>query len=261
MSYNVPIRFDGDIIITDPCYIIREDKEKQLIHELQFEKVEEPRVQDYFSVLSKYGHRPDDEDYPDCIMLDYDDPRVSPWLVEIRRELYASFKKMVEALGDDHRKELDEILESYKKVPYSPTYKKESIAFDEAMWRYEENNPRDDWAYCEYGESMENLGLSTFLCDRTIYGDWSCHTLNSDTNEVLGRFCADAGQVAVFLLDEVLRYNPAFDYHINRPWTTTLIRDFHGTVELHLDEDGDGEQEVTVVGRGNVNFFGHQTGL
>lgn len=32
----------------------------------------------------------------------------------------------------------------------------------------------------------------------------------------IGGFCADAGMVAVFLLDEVLKYNPNFDYHINR---------------------------------------------
>lgn len=41
----------------------------------------------------------------------------------------------------------------------------------------------------------------------------------------IGGFCADAGMVAVFLLDEVLKYNPNFDYHINRLWTTTLIKD------------------------------------
>lgn len=261
MSYNTPIRFDGDIIITDPCYILRENKEMQLVHELEFEKVEEPKVQDYFSVLSKHGYRPDDEDYPDCMLLDCDDPRISSRVAEVRRELYQSFKKMVEALGDNHRKELDEILESYKKVPYSPTYKQEANAFDEALCRYEENNPRNDWEYCKYGENMENIGLTTFLSGSTIYGDWSCTTFNSDTNEKIGQFCADAGQVAIFLLDEVLKYNPGFDYHINRQWTTTLIRDFHGTVELHVEEDADGEREVTVVGRGNINFVGRQTGF
>lgn len=73
---------------------------------------------------------------------------------------------------------------------------------------------------------------------------------------MIGEFCADAGMVAVFLLDEVLKYNPDFNYHTERPWTTTLIRDFHGTVELHCEND-----EVTVIGKGNVNFVGVQTGL
>ena len=57
----------------------------------------------------------------------------------------------------------------------------------------------------------------------TLYGDWSCITYNSDTHEKIGEFCADAGMVGVFLLDEVLKYNPDFNYHIDRPWTTRRI--------------------------------------
>lgn len=74
----------------------------------------------------------------------------------------------------------------------------------------------------------------------------------------IGGFCADAGMVAVFLLDEVLKYNPNFDYHINRLWTTTLIKDFDGEVEYYID---DAEGEAHIIGTGNVNFFTTQTGL
>lgn len=42
-------------------------------------------------------------------------------------------------------------------------------------------------------------------------------------------------KIAVFLLDEVLKYNPDFDYHINREWTTTLIKDFDGEVNYYVD--------------------------
>lgn len=260
MNYNVPFRFDGDIIITDPCYILREDKTKQLIHNLVFDEVEAPKLKDYFSVLSKYGSFPDEEDYPDCEMLEMDDPRVTDHDRKFRQELYEMIRDFRKNFPD-FNEELDEHLAKYTRVPYSPTYRREREVFDEAYYRYEKNNPQSDWDYCDYGESMENLGFRTFLCGRTIYGDWSCHTFDIDTKEVIGRFCADSGQVAVFLLDDVLKYNPDFDYHINRPWTTTLIRDFHGTVELHLSEDESGEQEVTVVGRGNVNFIGTQTGF
>lgn len=58
--------------------------------------------------------------------------------------------------------------------------------------------------------------------------------------------------VAVFLLDEVLKYNPNFDYHINRLWTTTLIKDFDGEVEYYIDD-------AHIIG--NVNFFTTQTGF
>lgn len=75
--------------------------------------------------------------------------------------------------------------------------------------------------------------------------------------EKIGYFCADTGMVAVFLLDEVLKYNPDFDYHINREWTTTLIKDFDGEVNYYVDNEGDAH----IIGVGNVNFFTTQTGF
>ena len=65
-----------------------------------------------------------------------------------------------------------------------------------------------DWSKCGYGDNMGRLGIKNYICRDTIYGDWSCTTFNSDTKEPIGEFCADAGLVAVFLLDEVLKYNP-----------------------------------------------------
>lgn len=76
----------------------------------------------------------------------------------------------------------------------------------------------------------------------------------------LGSFCADAGLVSVFLLSEVLAYNPEFDYHLNKPWTTTLIKDFDGDVEITHRGEGE-EREVSVVGKGNINFYTTQTGF
>jgi len=74
----------------------------------------------------------------------------------------------------------------------------------------------------------------------------------------------------VFLLDEVLTYNPDFDYHINRPWTTTLIKDFDGdivieVVNVEYEDEETGEiredEEVQVIGKGNINFYTTQTGF
>ena len=89
----------------------------------------------------------------------------------------------------------------------------------------------NDWGKCGYGDNMKALGIKNYLCRDTIYGDWSCTTFNSDTKETIGEFCADAGMVAVFLLDEVLAYNPDFDWYESRPWTTTLIKDFDGDID------------------------------
>lgn len=129
----------------------------------------------------------------------------------------------------------------------------------------------DDWSRCEYGERMERLGIRNCICRDTIYGDWSCTTFNSDTDEELGKFCADAGMVAVFDLREVLAYNPEFDYHTDKPWTTTWIKDFKGTVQFvvkHIEDEKWEEYSVEVIGHGTnkttgepINFIGKQTGF
>ena len=149
--------------------------------------------------------------------------------------------------------------------------------------RGDKDADEDDWDRCDYGYSMEELGISHYMARNTMYGDWSCTTFNSDTKEPIGEFCADVGMVAVFLLDEVLEYNPEFDYHINRPWTTTLVKNFKGSVQFVVTEEtgeyendsewwkkGDKwkEYNVQVVGHGvdkttgkPLNFASRQTGL
>lgn len=136
-----------------------------------------------------------------------------------------------------------------------------------------------DWEKCSYGDNMAALGIQTHITRNTIYGDWSCTTFELKkplgrrfpsrlkdgnarssascdfTDNVLGRFCADAGMVSVFLLEEVLRYNSSFKDHLNKKWTTTWIKDFHGEVEDVVDNN-----QVYIVGTGNVNFITTQTG-
>ena len=73
----------------------------------------------------------------------------------------------------------------------------------------------------------------------------------------IGEFCADAGLVGVFLLDEVLKYNPKFDWWISQPWTTTLIKDFNGEVHYYIDSNDDAH----IIGVGNINFYTTQTGF
>lgn len=76
--------------------------------------------------------------------------------------------------------------------------------------------------------------------------------------ENIGHFCADAGLVSVFLLDEILTYNPDFlkwvDHHSH---CATIIKDFDGDVEYYVDEAGDAH----IIGTGSTNFFTTQSGL
>lgn len=142
---------------------------------------------------------------------------------------------------------------------------------------------KNDWHYCKYGEYMGRLGIKNYLTHDTIYGDWGCTVFDSDTEKPLGRFCADAGLVSVFLLEEVLAYNPEFNYHVEKPWTTTVIPNFKGTVQIEVvkltgtyEKDseywkaGDTWEDycVHVVGHGvdkktgkPINFISHQTSL
>ena len=213
-----PVYFDGDIIITDPCYIIKDA-----------DTSDKPKWEDFHPYKSIY-------DYPDY---------------------------------NKETKESKQFRENAKKL-------------DEADKKWRNEHP-DDWEMCEYGENMEMLGINTYMTRDTLYGDWSCTTFDSDTKEPIGEFCADAGLVSVFLLDEVLKYNPNFDYHTDKKWTTTWIKNFRGTVQfVVVYTDGYYEDEteyhkkgehwedysVEVVGHGvdkvtgkPINFVGKQTGF
>jgi len=141
----------------------------------------------------------------------------------------------------------------------------------------------DDWCACDYGSHMETLGIQHYMTSDTLYGDWGCTVYDTDTDEVLGEFCADAGLVSVFLLGEVLKYNPDFDYHKERTWTTTLIPNFKGTVqfviehhegvfedttEYHKAGDKWEDYSLHVAGNGidkktggDINFYSTQTSM
>lgn len=191
--------FKGDVIITDPCYIIREGKNK-------------PLFQNYLSM-------------------------------EIASKPFVNFTEEEKLLYEQYEKDLEQ---------------------------WEEENP-DDWETCQYGEYMEALGFTNYLTSDTEYGDWSCTTYEEDTNKKLGNFCADAGMVSVFLLDEILKYNPNFDYHINNPHCATWIKDFEGDITIihreysYYDDEDETfrrtDEEVSVVGKGSINFYTSQTGI
>jgi hypothetical protein len=140
----------------------------------------------------------------------------------------------------------------------------------------------EDWRKCDYGdwscstwstprkdvetqlEELNALGRARWELMKQ-YGEDSVQAKIYDDKiadaslniKEIGHFCADAGMVAVFLLDEVLKYNPDFDYHINREWTTTLIKDFDGEVNYYVDS----EDDARIIGVGNINFFTSQVGI
>lgn len=194
--------FDGDIIITDPCYITKDR-----------DTTDEPKWDDYMS-------------------------RKSYRNADLEAEGLTK-----EQIADIMKNEFRHAREAWKKA-----------------------HP-DDWEVCSYGDEMGKLGLTTYLTNTTIYGDWSCTTFEDKTEKELGQFCADAGMVGVFLLSEVLNYNPKFDHHTEKPWTTTLIKNFKGTVYIERTSTKH-DQYIRVIGEGidkatgqPLCFHTEQTGL
>lgn len=207
-----------DIIITDPCYIVKKPKQREKTEYISFP--------------------------------------------------YDSGKKFAKENGwDIDNLTLEQFLQANKQ------YMKATAEYYEAVEKQYED---DDWEKTDCGNDVSVLGLTKYLTSSTLYGDWSCTTFDDDTSKEIGRFCADAGLVGVFELDEVLKYNPDFDYHITKPWTTTLIKNFTGDVwvakdtisgvyeedtKYHKKGETWSEDVIRVYGKGNVNFHTEQTGF
>lgn len=122
---------------------------------------------------------------------------------------------------------------------------------------YVEREGDDFWNF------YTNKNIDNFIMRSTLYGDWSCHTINIDTEEELGTFCADAGMVAVFKLKELERYNKEKADWCKESWCATVIPNFTGDVQIKvgISEGKYYEFYCYVEGRGNINFRGFQTGF
>ena len=259
-QYNRFVHFVGDIIITDPCYIIREDNKNNY--------KTYPNMEDYYS---KYkiignGHKgyPTPDMYEDVTWIDMKNPCISATASKSAlppEEEHAIAVAYRDWQNGEHTSD-----PNIHRVSFSPTYEAENKAYNEAVAKWEEER-EDDWEKCVCGEAMEELGLKTFIVCSTIYGDWSCTTYNSLTKEKLGEFCADSGQVGIFLMSEVLEYNP----DLNLPeHCATIIKNFNGHVRVNKKNNGkyvyDGKVYDDIIAEvegvsNTLNFKSAQTGF
>lgn len=225
------MKFKGNIIITDPCYFVKNNR----IEMPSEYAAKEPKDTDYM----KFGIY--EKDYPDAIPKnpnEYTSQDIS--MIDLR-------KGIAEACGHP----LTNPWIPMKSVMHDECFEAYLKAYHDWKAPY-----MSDWEKSGCGDDMDVLGLKTWLTSSTGYGDWSCTVYQTPDEKAIGEFCADAAMVGVFLLDEILSYNPEFDYH-KSPWAYTLIKDFDGEINI-INEDMD---NVYVEGKGNINFHSCQTGF
>lgn len=86
--------------------------------------------------------------------------------------------------------------------PHSEYSTPEELAYRAACSKYwAEESKYDDWKKCGCGECMDVLGLTNYISESTIYGDWSCTTWSTPRKDVeeqieeLNKLCKEAREV------------------------------------------------------------------
>ncbi len=107
----------------------------------------------------------------------------------------------------------------------------------------------EDWRASAYGDNMEALGIQTYLIAEVIEGEEDLAAYDSQNGASLGTFVTDSGVVGVFLLKEILEYDPDFDEHTVCPENALWIPNFDGEIKV---TGADGDQHF--VGAGSHCF-------
>jgi len=136
----------------------------------------------------------------------------------------------------------------------------------------------DDWERSDYGKHFEKIGITNFVTHDTIYGDWSCSMFDTETDEKVGDFCADAGMVTIISLDQAMNYNKTgVKALLKKDWCATIVKNFKGTGQIKIKEvqwedketkelHTDYEAYVELIGidkttNKNVKYISKQTGF
>lgn len=95
---------------------------------------------------------------------------------------------------------------------------------------------------------MNKIGIQRFLSFEAKGESYGIVT-DLDTGDTIGKFCTDSCIFCVCLLEDVLAYHPDFDDYEKWPDSCAVICGFEGEIVLERREE-----EIAVVGRGNINF-------
>ena len=163
----------------------------------------------------------------------------------------------------------------------SSVRKQEEAAYQKAIdsWK---SGVSYDYPYFTGSGDLTKIGFSKWINRYNFYGDWTCTVHLLDPDREIGKFTSDSGMVGVFLLDEVLKYNPDYPYLEENESTATIIRNFKGTIQFIVTEstlshsysaNDEQDNEITdfsaiIVGKGinkvtgeRMHFITKQTGF
>ena len=120
----------------------------------------------------------------------------------------------------------------------------------------EEDTLHQEWNehYLEAWDACNNPNLTQEEKDK-INEEFQAFAKEWKENKILGRFCADGGEVAVFLWHRLTEKDQ--DWVRKHPWCCTVIEDFTGTIEFYDSDD----ETRHVIGKGNKPFFSVQSGF
>lgn len=121
-----------------------------------------------------------------------------------------------------------------------------NLCFDEEY----KKTGKESITISEYLQKYHNFG--EVVGGSTGFGDWTNIVKDSETGEILGSFCADAGMVICCTMSDLWNYNPDRANNIANYTCTggaTIIHDYTGTITYTLEDSwamitGEGELDI-----------------
>lgn len=229
-----------------------------------------------FEALAKLNEEPDSFDVHRLVTETDSGSFSVRWYINYDIERSADTDEVLKKISKEFEK-LRDMAEKYEEFL---EYKDRYLEAEDRIMEFDGDIIITDPCYLSH--NMSNDEQRKFECcdisshgiigieSNTYYGDWGCTTFVPETKVKLGEFCADAGMVCVADLASVLKFNPKYNDHLEKPWCATWIKNFKGVVRIAIDENKERWPAyiVHVVGYGvnketgeTIEFDTVQTGL
>ena len=229
-----------------------------------------------FKALAKLNEEPDSFDVHRLVTETDSDSFFVKWYINHDIERGADPDEALKKIS----KEFEKLRDMAKKYEEFLEYKDCYLEAEDRIMEFDGDIIITDPCYLSH--NMSNDERRKFECcdisshgiigieSNTYYGDWGCTTFVPETKVKLGEFCADAGMVCVADLVSVLKFNPKYNDHLEKPWCATWIKNFKGVVRIAIDENKERWPAyiVHVVGHGvnketgeTIEYDTVQTGL